>query len=187
MDRFSNTELRTERCILRPWRNADIPLIPPLADTRDISWNTSFRFPSPYDEKAAQRMVEWSRDGAGVNVWQFALVAGGELAGGIGTTRNSDVETHTANVGYWLGTRFWGKGLASEALAELVRYMHEETDVEQLTATCFGWNPGSRRVLEKCGFSLEGVRKGVVRKWGRTTDLWIYGQVLKTERPAALD
>lgn len=182
MNRFSTTELRTERCLLRPWRDEDIPLIPSLADTRDISWNTSFRFPNPYDEQAAKRMVEWSRDGAGVNLWQFALLADGELAGGIGTIRNNDVERHTANVGYWLGTRFWGRGLASEALAELIRYMIEATDVEQLTATCFGWNPASRRVLEKCGFALEGVRRGVVRKWDRTTDLWIYGRLLDREQ-----
>lgn len=182
MSRSSSAELRAGRCLLRPWRDADIPQVPPLADTRDISWNTSFRFPNPYDEEAARRMVEWSRDGAGVNAWQFALVVGGELAGGIGAIRNNDVETHTATVGYWLGTRFWGRGLATEAVAGLVRYMREETDVEQLTATCFGWNPASRRVLEKCGFALEGVRRAVVRKWGRTTDLWIYGLPLKEER-----
>jgi [ribosomal protein S5]-alanine N-acetyltransferase len=46
------------------------------------------------------------------------------------------------------------------------------------TATCFGWNPASRRVLEKTGFRNEGVRKGVVKKWGETTDLWTYGMLL---------
>ena len=178
MNDFFSTELRTPRCRLRPWRIADIPLVPPIADTRDISWNTSFKFPHPYDEAAARRMIEWSRTDAGEQVWQFAAFEEGRLIGGIGATRADDVHAHTAVVGYWLGTEFWGRGLASELVGALVRYMTEETDVEQLTATCFGWNPASMRVLEKNGFVNEGVRKGVVRKWGRTTDLWIFGKLL---------
>ncbi|WFS63525.1 GNAT family N-acetyltransferase [Pseudodesulfovibrio thermohalotolerans] len=178
MNEFMLTEINTERCLLRPWRVEDIPLVPPLADTRDISWNTSFRFPYPYDEEAAKNMIHWSRDGAGENKWQFAVFSDEELAGGCGAIRGSGVETHTATVGYWLGTAWWGKGLATEIVAALVRYMREETDVEQLTASCFGWNPASRRVLEKTGFAHEGMRRGVVRKWGKTTDLWIYGRPL---------
>ena len=178
MQRFYETELRTQRCLLRPWMQEDIPLIPPVADTRDISWNTSFRFPHPFDEAAAKHMVAWSREDAGLAKWQFAVFCDGILAGSCGTIRNEDVEAHTAVVGYWLGPAFWGRGLATEMVTALVGYMREETDIEQLTATCFGWNPASRRVLEKTGFALEGVRKGVVRKWSRTTDLWIYGQLL---------
>ena len=175
---FFSTRLTTARCVLRPWRIEDIPLVPPIADTRDISWNTSFKFPHPYDEAAARRMIEWSRTGAGEAIWQFVAFLDDRLIGGIGATRAEDVQAHTAVVGYWLGTEFWGQGLASELLGALVRYMTDETDVEQLTATCFGWNPVSRRVLEKNGFVLEGVRKGVVRKWDKTTDLWIYGRLL---------
>ena len=178
MNEFMLIEINTERCLLRPWRVEDIPLVPPLADTRDISWNTSFRFPYPYDEEAAKRMIQWSRDGAGENKWQFAVSSDGELAGGCGAIRGVGVEAHTATVGYWLGTAWWGRGLATEMVAALIRYMREETDVEQLSASCFGWNPASRRVLEKTGFAHEGVRRGVVRKWGRTTDLWIYGRPL---------
>ncbi|EGB16439.1 GCN5-related N-acetyltransferase [Pseudodesulfovibrio mercurii] len=178
MTDFLRTVLRTDRCLLRPWRAEDTPLIPPVASTRDISWNTSFRFPHPFDETAAKRLVRWSRDGAGEDKWQFAVFLDGELAGSCGTVRGEGVEAHTATTGYWLDPSLWGRGLATEVVTELVRYMRDQTAIEQLTATCFGWNPASRRVLEKTGFRLEGVRRGVVRKWGRTTDLWIYGQWL---------
>lgn len=178
MNGFSHIELKTERCLLRPWRMEDIPLIPPVANTREISWNTTFLFPHPFDEAAAERMVLWSRDGAGEDKWQFGVLLDGKIVGSCGTIRGTDVEAHTAQVGYWLGPAHWGKGLGTEMVAELVRYMRRETAVEQLTASCFGWNPASRRVLEKTGFRQEGLRRGVVRKWGKLTDLWIYGQLL---------
>ncbi|BDQ35137.1 GNAT family N-acetyltransferase [Pseudodesulfovibrio portus] len=178
MTDFITTELHTARCLLRPWRTEDIPLVPPIADTRAISWNTSLKFPHPYGEEAARTMVSWSQADAGVDKWQFAVFKDGQLIGGCGTIRGEDVHAHTAVVGYWLGVDWWGRGIASEILAALVDYMREETDIEQLTATCFGWNPASRRVLEKAGFRNEGVRKGVVKKWGKTTDLWVYGMLL---------
>ena len=178
MDDFFQTRLTTAQCLLRPWQPQDIPLLPPIANTRDISWNTSFKFPHPYDRAAAERMVDWSRTNAGQDSWQFAVIHDNALIGGCGTIRGEDVQAHTAVVGYWLDPAHWGKGLATEIVAELVRYMTEETDIKQLTATCFGWNPGSRRVLEKNGFDREGVRRGVVRKWGKTTDLWIFGRLL---------
>jgi RimJ/RimL family protein N-acetyltransferase len=178
MNDFLDTRLKTERCLLRPWRMEDIPLIPPVANTREISWNTSFRFPHPFDEAAAERLVHWSRNGAGEDKWQFAVFLDGQLAGSCGTIRGTDVEAHTATVGYWLGPAHWGKGLATEIVAELIRYMRDGTVIEQLTAVCFGWNPASRRVLEKTGFRQEGLRRGVVRKWGKLTDLWIYGLLL---------
>lgn len=178
MNDFSRIQRVTARCLLRPWRMEDIPLIPPVANTREISWNTSFRFPHPFDKAAAERLVLWARDGAGEDKWQFAIFLDGELVGSCGAIRGADVEAHTARVGYWFGPAYWGKGLATETVGELVRYMREETAVEQLSASCFGWNPASRRVLEKTGFRQEGLRLGVVRKWGKLTDLWIYGQLL---------
>ena len=179
MKDFLTTELHTTRCLLRPWLTEDAPLVPPIADTRDISWNTSFRFPHPYDEAAARTMISWARTDAGTAKWQFAIFLDGELIGGCGTIRGDDVHAHTAVVGYWLDKGHWGRGLATETVGEMVRYMREETDIEQLTATGFGWNPASRRVLEKIGFQEEGLRRGVVKKWGKTTDLWIYGLLLR--------
>jgi RimJ/RimL family protein N-acetyltransferase len=178
MNRFLGIELHTERCLLRPWRVEDIPLIPAVANTREISWNTTFRFPYPFDTAAAKRMVHWSREDAGRDKWQFAVFFHDGLAGSCGTIRGEDVEAHTASVGYWLDPALWGRGLGTEMVGELVRHMREATDIEQLTAACFGWNPASRRVLEKTGFRQEGLRRGVVRKWGKVTDLWIYGLLL---------
>lgn len=158
---------------------SDAPLLPPIANTKVISWNTSYNFPFPYDLAAAEKNIEFCSTKAGEDTWQFAVFLDEELVGGCGCIRGTDVQAHTAIVGYWFGAKYWGRGLASETLEELVRYMTDHTDIEQLSATVYGWNPASRRVLEKNGFENEGVRKGAVRKWDKTTDLWIFGKPLR--------
>lgn len=175
---FADTVIRTQRCVLRPWQKQDAPLLPPIADTKDISWNTSYKFPNPFDLAAAKKYLQFCMNGLGQTNWQFAIRRNDTLMGGCGCIRGEDVHAHTATMGYWLGVNFWGKGYATECVAALVEFMRTETDVVQLTATTFGWNPASGKVLEKCGFAMEGIRKGVVRKWDLTTDLWIYGKQL---------
>jgi RimJ/RimL family protein N-acetyltransferase len=176
---FAATELRTKRCILRPWLARDAGALPAIANDRAIARNTSNRFPHPFEAADARRFVARHRRNQGIDSWQFAVLLGDTLIGGCGATRGRDVQSHTAEVGYWLGVDHWGMGLATEVVAGLAEYLRNATDLEQLTATGFAWNAPSVRVLEKTGFVLEGVRRGVVKKWGERTDLWIYGMLLR--------
>ncbi|WP_319542606.1 GNAT family protein [uncultured Pseudodesulfovibrio sp.] len=179
MSIFTDTRVHTQRCILRPWQMDDASRLSAIADTRDISWNTSYKFPYPFDLPAAQRFIMFNTTNSGESSWQFAILLDEALIGGCGATRGTDVQSHTAVIGYWLGVEYWGQGIATEILDALVTYMRNETDIEQLSATGYGWNPASERVLTKNGFTKEGVRKGVVKKWDKTTDLWIYGKQLR--------
>nr|WP_321255940.1 GNAT family N-acetyltransferase [uncultured Pseudodesulfovibrio sp.] len=179
MPNFSDTTVHTQRCTLRPWCVDDASHLAAIANTRDISWNTSYKFPYPFDLQAAQRYIMFNNTDAGNGIWQFAVQLDDTLVGGCGAIRGTDVQNHTAVIGYWLGVKYWGQGIATEILNALVTYMRNETDIEQLSATGYGWNPASERVLTKNGFIKEGVRKGVVKKWNKTTDLWIYGKLLR--------
>lgn len=178
MSVFDKVSLTTKRCTLRPWEMGDAPSLPPIANTRDISWNTSYKFPYPYELADAEKFIAHNIKTARLDSWQFAIIHDGKLIGGCGAIRGADTHSHTAIIGYWLGVDSWGQGLATEALEALVRFMRDQTDIEQLTATVYAWNPASGRVLEKCGFNKEGVRRGAVKKWDKTTDLWIYGKLL---------
>ena len=73
------------------------------------------------------------------------IVSDGEVAGNIGSFPRDDRRF----VGYWLGREFWGQGLATRALAELVEELERPLYAEVSTA-----NIGSIRVLEKCGFTV---------------------------------
>jgi RimJ/RimL family protein N-acetyltransferase len=86
-----------------------------------------------------------------------AIEVDGEVAGNIGSWEQDGLQL----VGYWLGREFWGRGLATAALAELAR----ELETRPLHAWVASSNVGSIRVLEKCGF---------VRVGERTTDIEEY-------------
>lgn len=79
-----------------------------------------------------------------------AILVGDRLAGNIGAW--TDADTHQRQLGYWIGREFWGRGIASAAVAQLLR---SET-TRPLVAHVAKHNPGSIRVLEKNGFTCVG-------------------------------
>jgi RimJ/RimL family protein N-acetyltransferase len=97
------------------------------------------------------------------------------VVGGIGIDVGTDVFRRSAEIGYWLGEPFWGRGIATEVLRALTDYAWATFDIIRLEAGVFSWNPASARVLEKAGYTLEGcLRQGVVKQ-GRVGDRLIYG------------
>lgn len=88
----------------------------------------------------------------------FAIEVDGTLAGGIGYTRRTDVERIEAEVGYWLGRAFWGRGIATAALRLLTaRAFAADPGLQRLWAVPFVTNVASARVLEKAGYTREGT------------------------------
>lgn len=171
--------LRTERCVLRPWREEDALLLPSIANTREISWNTSHRFGHPFDLPVAEKYVETAMACCPPDAWSYAVTLDDALIGGTKVWRGEDIHAHTAEIGYWLGVDYWGKGLATEIITTLIGHIAATSDFELLTANSFGWNPASGRVLEKCGFHKAGIIRNGVKKWGRTTDLHVWDLVLR--------
>ena len=84
------------------------------------------------------------------NVVAKAITVGNVLAGWIGCFKQDGLD----NVGYWVGKEFWGNGIASRALALLLK----EIQSRPLYASVATHNPASLRVLQKCGFVIEQVR-----------------------------
>lgn len=95
--------------------------------------------------------------------------------GGIGLHPQPDVMRRSLEIGYWLGQPYWGRGIASEAVAAMTRYAFEHFDVARVFALVFEWNPASARVLEKAGYRLEGRLRKAVTKEQRTMDMLVYG------------
>jgi [ribosomal protein S5]-alanine N-acetyltransferase len=168
-------ELKLAHCTLRPYRREDEPTLVRLANNRNVSRNLRDRFPYPYTAADAR---EWTtRVSVQSPVTQFAIVVDGELVGGIGIELGTDVFRRSAEIGYWLGEPFWGRGLATEALRAATDYAFETFDVCRLEAGVFDWNPASARVLEKAGYTLEGRARRAVVKDGRTGDRLQYALV----------
>ena len=103
-----------------------------------------------------------------------AIVAEGHVVGSIGLFVGSDVFEKSAELGYWLAEEYWGEGIMTEAVKQICREAFERFEIVRIYAEPFAHNTGSRRVLEKAGFSQEGImRKGVYKK-GKIDDYCMY-------------
>lgn len=89
-------------------------------------------------------------------------------------TFNQDIHRVTAELGYWIGESYWRKGIASISVKRFVKYGFDTFDITRIQAGVLEWNRSSMRVLEKCGFTLDGIFRQAVIKDGRICDYFIY-------------
>ncbi|MCX9157411.1 GNAT family N-acetyltransferase [Niveibacterium sp. 24ML] len=162
-------------CHLRPWLHTDKPELITLANNRKIWRNLTDLFPHPYTEADADFWIPFaSHTGASCHL---AIVHRGRLAGGIGIIAGEGNARFTGNFGYWLGEPCWGQGIASAAARAMVDHAFTQLQFERLEGAVFEWNPASMRVLEKAGFSREGVLRKSVFKDGQLIDSVMYARV----------
>ncbi|MEO7965590.1 MAG: GNAT family protein [Gemmatimonadaceae bacterium] len=165
-------ELSLERCVIRSWRLTDAPDLAREADDRTIWINVRDRMPSPYTLAHAVAYV--SSASAADPECNFAITVDGRVAGSIGLTYGTDIYRLTAEVGYWLGAEWRGRGIASDALSSLAEWVFATTPIVRLHASVFIWNPASARVLEKARFRLESTARKAAIKNGEIVDEWVY-------------
>ena len=166
--------LLTRRLVLRAFSLADVPRLVALAGNYEVAKNT-LNIPHPYSEEDARRWVQITQENyAQQTGYAFALVlrATGEFVGGVGLTvaRRFD----RAEAGYWLGQPYWGQGLASEALAAVLRFGFGKLELNKIYATHLAENPASGRVMLKNGMVKEGELAQHTKRDGRYHDLWQY-------------
>jgi len=110
----------------------------------------------------------------------FAIVVDGAAVGGIGFVAQSDVDRMSAEVGYWLGEAFWGRGIATEALVAVTRHAVDRHGLTRLFALPFASNIASCRVLEKAGYTLEARLRRSAIKNGTIVDQFQYAFIVDT-------
>jgi len=157
--------------IIRNWAPADEAALVKYADNRRVWINLRDLFPHPYT--AADAKI-WMVTSAKRPVTNFAIATDEEAIGGIGLKLKKDIYRRSAEVGYWLGEPFWGRGIATAALKSITAFAFKDFDLVRLYAHVFEWNSPSARVLEKNGFSLEGRLVKSITKDGRTIDSLLY-------------
>lgn len=143
---------QTERLTLRPPIESDAEQITMLAGNFAVSSMVG-RIPYPYSQADAEDFIHYTeKERVTGKGFVFALVDHG-LIGMIGL---DDVTDDGAELGYWIGEPFWGKGFASEAAESVVAFGFNEVHLKQIRAAHFVENNRSRRVLEKMGFKTVG-------------------------------
>jgi RimJ/RimL family protein N-acetyltransferase len=107
----------------------------------------------------------------------FAIDVDGEAVGGIGFSPGTDVERFSAEIGYWLGEPFWGRGIAADALKLVSEYAFRECGMLRLYALPFADNRQSMRVLEKAGYEREAILRASSVKFGKARDQALYALI----------
>jgi ribosomal-protein-alanine N-acetyltransferase len=168
-------ELMLKRAFLRPWRPEDADDLVRHANNRRIWLNLRDGFPHPYTIADADRWLNLAN--AQPPTRNFAIVVEGEACGGIGLLPKDDVYFRSAEIGYWLGESYWGRGIVTEAVTAVVEYAFGAFEICRIYAGVFDYNKPSTRVLEKAGFTFEARLHKSVTKAGRTVDELIYAIV----------
>lgn len=133
------------------------------------------RFPHPYTRADARAFIDQVLPAHPQT--NFAIDAGGEAIGGIGFVPGTDVERFSAEIGYWLGEAFWGRGIVTEALLLVTGYAFTRVNMLRLFALPFADNTGSARVLEKAGYVREGLLRHSSVKFAQPRDQLIYARI----------
>lgn len=162
----------------------------PYTLTAAEEWIAHTTSPANFVNSGAYDAEKGSRKGEGPLVaTQYGIVIAGEACGGIGLefgtgfpspvsslppspslslTEHVDIYHRTAELGYWLSPSHWGKGHMSALVPAFVQWTWGTFGIlVRLNAAVNEANVGSRRVLEKAGFVVEGRRRDAVCKEGR--------------------
>jgi ribosomal-protein-alanine N-acetyltransferase len=161
---------------LRPWSLSDAEALVRLADDREIWLNLRGPFPHPVTIPTAEL---WLADHvqAPTPRSSFAVIAGGEVAGGVSLRQRQDEHRICADLTFWVGRPFWGKGFGTAAVRIATAYAFDTLGLERVQAFVFDWNEASSRVLEHCGFTFEGRLRRYVLKDGRYGDALLYSRL----------
>ena len=143
-------QIRTQRLSLRPLEPADAASIRALAGDFDVARMTGM-IPHPYSERDALAWID--RAGQGDEGVVFAVARDGAL---IGCSGYMPMDAEHAEVGYWIGKPFWGKGFATEAVRAVVAHAFDAHGFAYVKAGHFVDNARSQRVLGKLSFSPDG-------------------------------
>lgn len=163
---------------LREWRTEEAELLAKLANNKKIADNMRDIFPYPYTIQDASQWIALNETRIPKNT--FAIEANGVFAGGCGIHPKDDVLRHSAEIGYWIAEPFWGKGIATDAVKQLLEITSIQfPNIVRLYAEVFEHNKASMRVLEKNGFYLECIRKKAVIKNNFVMDDYVWVKLLK--------
>src|SRR5262245_22132658 len=168
-------------CTLRPCRNGDQADMVLHANNPKVAAHLRDRFPQPYTWADADQWLGWVAKQS--PVLNFAICVEDRLIGGIGLMPGADIHRVSAEVGYWLGETFWGRGIVPCALRGITQYAFATfADLNRVFAYVEEEHTPSIRVLEKNHFRREAHLLGAAIKNGRIINQFIYA-ITRSEMP----
>lgn len=180
MKHLGTKRIETKRLILRPFLMEDAQVMYKnwASDdevTKFLTWPTHSN--SEISKKVTESWVaEYEKDH--FYQWCIELKSAQEAIGSISIVHIND-DTQAVEVGYCIGRQFWNQGITSEALDAIVSFFFEEVGVNRIQARHDTNNPNSGKVMQRCGFQLEGVHRQADKNNMGICDAAYYGILAK--------
>jgi [ribosomal protein S5]-alanine N-acetyltransferase len=154
--RVAIPNLETQRLLLRKVTLADADDMFAYASDPEVARLTTWETHRTIDDTLAtlRRMLGWYDEGFG-GPWGLELKEDGTLVGTCGLAVVP--EHYRAELGFAIGRRWWGQGLMTETVREVIRFGFAELGLNRIEGRCVPENIGSARVMEKCGMTYEGT------------------------------
>lgn len=159
---------------LRPFKESDAERLALLANNYNIAKFLRNGFPHPYTVEHAKGFIDSLKNDNPTQ--RFVITVNDEMIGGAGIHLQDDIFELNAELGYWIGEPYWGKGYMSDAIQQVTDYAFANFKINRIFARVFGNNPASMRVVEKAGFKLEAKYDQTLFKFGEVLDEYIYAK-----------
>ncbi|MCC6815932.1 MAG: GNAT family N-acetyltransferase [Saprospiraceae bacterium] len=160
------------RIELNKWTDLDLSDLVLHGNNPNIAKFLMNRFPFPYTLEEGQKFIQ--SVSVQIPTQIFCIRLEQKAIGAIGVHPQNDIYQKNAELGYWLSEKYWGRGIITEAITQIIEYSFSTFDINRLFARPFGSNIASQKVLEKCGFLLEAKLHSTIFKNNQYEDELIY-------------
>lgn len=167
-------------CKIRKWALSDAKDLAVALSNTKIQDNLRDGLPYPYTEQDGVDFISAMLSADENETFAFAITTDSKVIGSIGVFRQGNIHRQTAELGYYVAEEYWGKGIMTEAVKQICKYVFDKSDIIRIYAEPFAYNAASCRVLEKAGFQYEGTLRSNAIKNGKVIDMKMYS-LLNTE------
>lgn len=157
----------TKRLVLRKLRRTDLDDFFEYCSDPKVGPNSGWQ---PHTDKRHSRFV--LRENFLNNNFAWGIIFEEKLIGTVSVDNDRKrMNNRVMSIGYSLSSKYWGRGIMSEAAAAVIEYMFDTYELDGISVYCYPENARSRRVIEKCGFEYEGLQHmAQIRFDGRVMD-----------------
>ncbi len=168
--------IKSKNFILRPYRKGDEKSLSQNISHRHI-YRYTLNIPFPYTVSNAKRWIDYNKKiskSKNIKEINFAIDKNGKVIGGVGFR---EMEKEQGEIGYWLGNRYWNRGIMTEAIKLFTDFGFQKLKLTKIYAPVFSMNKASARVLQKNGYNLEKSLQNHGLKDGKPIDAVMFAKV----------
>ena len=162
---------------LREWKLTDAKALVSVINNKKILDNLRDGIPYPYTENDGKDFINGMLSADKNSTFAFVVEVAGKAVGSVSVFRQNNIHFRTAELGYYLAEEYWGKGIMTEAVKQVCKYIFDNSDILRIYAEPFADNVASCRVLEKAGFRLEGIMRANAVKNCEVRDMKLYALI----------